>query len=81
MDERSVGLTEREAGLIEFLRRDENRAQAVTASWALLRYAIDLDQEAARLERLEGMVFQKVISDLKRKSRGLKELSQLVGGV
>lgn len=79
MSEKTMQLTEKEEELITFLRRN-NSVQAVTAAWALLKYSIELDNEVLRLKNTETPSPPEVIVDLKARSRGLKLLSQLMGG-
>ncbi|NPV89292.1 MAG: hypothetical protein HPY50_00770 [Firmicutes bacterium] len=80
MPESPPRLTEREEKLIAYLRSESGPDRSIDAAWALIRFAADLDSEAERLKRMEGQDRSELIKELRRKSRGLKALSRIIGG-
>ena len=80
MSESPPILTEREEKIIEYLRRDQGKDHSINAAWALLRYAVDLDSEVERLKQVKDQDLSELIKGLRRKSGGLKILSQIISG-
>ncbi|MDH7479771.1 MAG: hypothetical protein QHH02_07165 [Syntrophomonadaceae bacterium] len=81
MDERQVKLTAWEVKLVDVFRRDKERRLSTVAAWALLKYAVELENDAYRLEKECGC---SSMADLRKellaRSGELKALSHLIFG-
>lgn len=81
VDERQVKLTAWEVKLVDIFRRDKERQLSTIAAWALLKYAVELENDAYRLEKECGC---SSMADLRKellaKSGKLKSLSHLLSG-